>query len=60
MIGTFMPLFLFPDEVFALFPFLLTIEGQCMIKNFVVLIAGIVLGAAVRGWRLESAEEKQK
>lgn len=60
MIGTFMPVFLFPDEVFAVFPYALTIEGQYIIKNLVVMSAGIVLGATVRGWRLESAEENQK
>ena len=60
MIGTFMPVFLFPDEVFAVFPYSLTIEGQYIIKNLVVMSAGIVLGATVRGWRLESAEESQK
>ncbi|MGM0619815.1 MAG: DUF417 family protein [Bacteroidota bacterium] len=53
MIGTFMPVFLFPDEVFKVFPYSLTIEGQYIIKNLVVMSAGIVLGATVRGWRLE-------
>jgi uncharacterized membrane protein YkgB len=55
MIGTFMPVFLFPEEVFAVFPYSLTIEGQYIIKNLVVMSAGIVLGATVRGWKLESA-----
>ncbi len=59
MIGTFMPVFLFPDEVFAVFPYSLTIEGQYIIKNLVVMSAGIVLGATVRGWRLEPEEESQ-
>ena len=57
MIGTFMPVFLFPDEVFAVFPYSLTIEGQYIIKNLVVMSAGIVLGATVRGWKFESATE---
>lgn len=57
MIGTFMPVFLFPDEVFAVFPYSLTIEGQYIIKNLVVMSAGIVLGATVRGWKPESATE---
>lgn len=52
MLGTFMPVFLFPSEIFAVFPFSLTIEGQYIIKNLVVLSAGIVLGATVRGGRL--------
>lgn len=52
MIGTFMPVFLFPQEVFHIFPYSLTMEGQYIIKNVVVLSAGIVLGATVRGGRL--------
>ncbi|MFW5774042.1 MAG: hypothetical protein ACOCWD_05095 [Tangfeifania sp.] len=60
MIGTFMPVFLFPDEVFNVFPYSLTIEGQYIIKNLVVMSAGIVLGATVRGWKLEPSEEDQE
>ncbi len=52
MIGTFMPVVLFPSEVFHIFPYSLTMEGQYIIKNVVVLSAGIVLGATVRGGRL--------
>ncbi len=54
MIGTFFPLFLFPKEVFHVFPYSLTIEGQYIIKNIVLLSAGIVLGATVRGGRLDA------
>ncbi len=57
MIGTFMPVFLFPGEVFAIFPYSLTIEGQYIIKNLVVMSAGIVIGATVRGWKLEPVTE---
>ncbi|HDR52094.1 MAG TPA: DUF417 family protein, partial [Mariniphaga anaerophila] len=60
MAGTFMPVFLFPGEVFAIFPYALTMEGQYIIKNLVVMSAGIVLGATVRGGRLESAEDNQE
>jgi uncharacterized membrane protein YphA (DoxX/SURF4 family) len=52
MIGTFTPLFLFPSEVFHVFPYSLTIEGQYIVKNIVIVSAGIVLGATVRGGRL--------
>lgn len=52
MVGTFMPLFLFPSEVFNIFPYSLTLEGQYIVKNIVILSAGIVLGATVRGGRL--------
>ncbi len=54
MIGTFFPLFLFPKEVFHVFPYSLTIEGQYIVKNIVLLSAGIVLGATVRGGRLDA------
>lgn len=53
MIGTFLPVFLFPTEVFHLFPYSLTLEGQYIVKNLVLLSAGIVLGATVRGGRLD-------
>ena len=49
MIGTFTPLFLFPSEVFYVFPVSFTLEGQYIVKNIVVVSAGIVLGATVRG-----------
>ena len=52
MIGTFMPLFLFPQEVFHIFPYSLTLEGQYIVKNLVVMSAGIVIGATVRGGNL--------
>lgn len=52
MLGTLSPVFLFPSEVFTHFPYALTLEGQYIIKNFVVISAGIVLGATVRGGKL--------
>lgn len=56
MIGTFLPVFLFPSEVFQFFPYSLTLEGQYIVKNLVLLSAGIVLGATVRGGRLDPAK----
>ncbi|NBC82946.1 MAG: DoxX family membrane protein [Bacteroidetes bacterium] len=52
MLGTFTPLFLFPGETFYIFPFSLTLEGQYIIKNLVIVSAGIVIGATVRGGRI--------
>jgi uncharacterized membrane protein YkgB len=52
MIGTFTPLFLFPDEAFTAIPYALTIEGQYIIKNIVIVSAGIAIGATVRGGKL--------
>lgn len=57
MIGTMSPIVLFPDIVFADIPFVLTIEGQYIFKNFVVISAAIVIGATVRGGRLNSEPE---
>lgn len=48
MIGTFSPVFLFPDEVFTRIPYAPTLEGQYIIKNIVIISAGIVLGGALR------------
>ena len=47
MAGTFMPIVLFPKEVFNLFPFALTIEGQYIIKNLIIVSAVFVIGATV-------------
>ena len=52
MLGTVTPLFLFPDESFTVVPFAPTLEGQYIIKNLVLVTAGIVIGATVRGGRL--------
>jgi len=49
MLGTITPAFLFPDEVFAQIPYAPTLEGQYIIKNLVLISAGIVIGATVRG-----------
>ncbi len=52
MIGTLTPLILFPDTTFVIFPIVPAIEGQYIIKNLVLISAGIVIGATVRGGRL--------
>lgn len=52
MLGTLTPVFIFPDEVFYILPYSLTLEGQYIFKNLVVISAGIVLGATVRGGRI--------
>jgi uncharacterized membrane protein YphA (DoxX/SURF4 family) len=48
MIGTMTPVFLFPAEVFTKIAYTPTLEGQYIIKNLVIISAGIVLGATVR------------
>src|SRR3990172_4054704 len=52
MLGTITPLFLFPELCFTSFPLVPTLEGQYIIKNAVLISAGIVIVATVRGGRL--------
>ncbi|HMO57290.1 MAG TPA: DoxX family membrane protein [Roseiflexaceae bacterium] len=49
MIGTALPIVVRPDLVFTIAPFGLTLEGQYIIKNFVLVSAALVIGATVRG-----------
>lgn len=56
MIGTFMPVFLFPYEVFFKIPYAPTLEGQYIFKNFIIIGAGIILGATVRGAKIKVEE----
>jgi len=51
-LGTVTPLFFFPAETFSTWLFAPTLEGQYIIKNVVLLSAGIVLGGVVRGGAL--------
>ena len=48
MPGTFLPLILFPDVCFTNFPFGLTLEGQSIVKNLIIISAAIVVGSTVR------------
>lgn len=48
MPGTFLPLVLLPDICFTSIPFGLTIEGQYIVKNLVLISAAIVVGGTVR------------
>lgn len=48
MPGTFLPLILLPGVCFTSIPFGLTIEGQYIIKNLVLISAAIVVGGTVR------------
>jgi uncharacterized membrane protein YphA (DoxX/SURF4 family) len=52
MLGTLTPLILFPEEVFDLSLLTPTLEGQYIIKNVVLVGAGLVLGSTVRGGRI--------
>ncbi|MEX1280090.1 MAG: DoxX family protein [Acidimicrobiia bacterium] len=52
MAGTLTPLIIFPERIWTDFPFALTLEGQYIFKNAVLISAGFVIGATVRGGRL--------
>ncbi len=47
--GTFLPLVLLPSVTFTTFPFGLTVEGQYIIKNLVIIGAALAIGGTVRG-----------
>lgn len=57
MPGTALPLLILPQVVWQSFPFVLTLEGQYIVKNLVLIGAGIVLGATVRGGGLTAEPE---
>jgi uncharacterized membrane protein YphA (DoxX/SURF4 family) len=52
MSGTITPLFLFPRETWVQFPYAATLEGQYIIKNLVLVSAGLAVYAALRGGAL--------
>ena len=60
MLGTITPIFFFPQEVFTQIPYAPTLEGQYIIKNLVLISAGIVIGATVRGGAMVADPEIAK
>lgn len=56
MPGTALPLLVLPEVVWTQFPYGLTLEGQYIIKNLVLIGAALVLGATVRGGRLSPGD----
>lgn len=48
MLGTFAPLVLLPEVTFTTPPFGLTMEGQYIIKNLLIISAALVIGGTVR------------
>jgi len=59
MLGTLTPIVLFPHEVFTRIPYAPTLEGQYIIKNLVLISAGIVMGASVRGGEMVAEPENK-
>lgn len=60
MLGNLTPLFLFPGETFKMFPLVPTLEGHYIIKNLVLISAGIVIGATVRGGRIVAGPARRR
>lgn len=58
MVGAMSPVFLFPEKVFALVPWVPTLEGQYIIKNLVLISAAIVIGSTVEE-PLAPAEDRE-
>lgn len=59
MPGTALPLILLPELCFKSFPFGLTLEGQYIIKNLVLISAGIVIGGT-SNWNPSNDRRGQK
>ncbi len=60
MPGAASPIVLLPEAVWTSFPFGLTLEGQYIFKNLAIIGAGLVLGATVRGGRLDPEPMKKE
>lgn len=54
MPGTISPIVLNPDAVWEIFPYGLTLEGQYIVKNLIIISAALVIGATVRGGQLQA------
>ncbi|MDO5663690.1 MAG: DUF417 family protein [Bacteroidia bacterium] len=49
ILGTFLPVFIFPHEVFTAIPYALTIEGQYIFKNIIIISGAFVIGGHMLG-----------
>ena len=52
LVGAVSPVFIFPNEVFTIIPIAPTLAGQYIIKDLVLISAGILLGGTVRGGKM--------
>ncbi len=57
--GTALPLIILPEVTWTVFPFGLTLEGQYIVKNLAIIGSALVLGATVRGGRLEPEPRRE-
>jgi len=54
MLGAASPIVINPGAVWQTFPYALTLEGQYIFKNLVVISGALVIGATVRGGNLSA------
>ena len=59
MPGTALPLLILPEVTWNIFPFAPTLEGQYIIKNMVLIGAGLVLAGTVRGGRIDPEPRRE-
>lgn len=57
--GATAPLILFPGDTFTHFPWAPTLAGQYIIKDLILVSAGLVVGATVRGGKLVAMERDE-
>ena len=48
MPGTFLPLVLLPEVCFTYFPIGLTLEGQYIFKNLIIISAALTIAGSIR------------
>jgi uncharacterized membrane protein YphA (DoxX/SURF4 family) len=48
MPGTFLPLVLLPEVCFTVFPLGLTLEGQYIVKNLVIIGSALIVGSTIK------------
>ena len=53
MPGTFLPLVLLPDVCFTMFPFGLTLEGQYIVKNLIIISSALVIGGTLSDYKFK-------
>ncbi len=52
LVGAISPVFIFPKEVFKIIPIVPTLAGQYIIKDIIIISAGILIGGTVRGGKM--------
>jgi uncharacterized membrane protein YkgB len=58
MPGTALPLVLLPEAVWTQFPYGLTLEGQYIVKNLVIIGSALVIGGQVRQKKQKAAAKQ--